>query len=90
MARSIREAYGECARSGLRVPQRDLVEDGYMPGLLVSRDWYEPPHPQDQLPEIQDEEHDVPAPEITKPDDEGEAAPRMTFDATGKLTFTTP
>lgn len=37
------EAKGYCARSGKLVPLNEMVEDGFCPGLLVSREAYEPP-----------------------------------------------
>jgi hypothetical protein len=40
-----RDAWGECGRSGDRVRLNDMVEDGYVKGLMVSRRWYEPPDP---------------------------------------------
>lgn len=84
---SIKKAYGECGRSGKRVPLADMVEDGYIPGLLVARDWYEPPHPQDQEPVDHAEEHTVPAPEISAPSGEGSPAPALVFDSNGNLVF---
>lgn len=49
-----KKAWGICQRSGKRVPYDDLVEDGYIKGLLVARDWYEPPHPQDTPVSVSD------------------------------------
>jgi hypothetical protein len=42
-----RNALAECQRSGKKMRYRDLVEDGHVPGLLVSPDWWEPKHPQE-------------------------------------------
>lgn len=38
-------AWGECARSGIRMLLKDMVEDPRT-GLLVAPDWAEPPDPQ--------------------------------------------
>lgn len=71
-------ALAECQRSGKRVPYRDLVEDGHIPGLLVAPDWWEPRHPQEDPPSVKDPvalfrpspehrppgEGEVPAPDI--------------------------
>jgi hypothetical protein len=77
-----KRALGECQRSGKRVPYQSLVEDGYIPGLLVAPDWYEPPHPLDEpLKDIDDPVALYkPAPEISLPDGEGDPAPALTFD----------
>lgn len=37
-----------CNRSGQKMLRRDMIEDGYIRGLLVHPDWYDPPHPQEQ------------------------------------------
>lgn len=50
------EAWGECARSGLRTPLKDLVKDGYQKGIYVRRDFYDPPHPQEKLKPLYDPE----------------------------------
>ena len=83
--RRIRTAYGECARSGDRVALTDLVRDGQT-GMLVRSSWFEPRHPSEEMVELGPEEHSMPAPEISKPTDEGTAAKVMTFPG-GKLTF---
>lgn len=83
----MKRAYGECARSGKRVPLEQLVPDGELGGLLVARDWFEPKHPQEEAPKLRAARHRVPAPELSKPDDEGVAAPTISFDETGKLEF---
>jgi hypothetical protein len=77
-----RKAINECQRSGKRVPYRDRVEDGYVPGLMVAPDWYEPPHPLDEpLLDIDDPVALYkPAPEISKPPGEGDLAPALTFE----------
>jgi hypothetical protein len=85
-----RGAYGECARSGLRVPLEDLVEDGQSTGLLVSRLEYDPKHPQELAPRLRPERHRMPAPEISRAGDEGVPAPALTFSECGHLTFTGP
>lgn len=82
-----RYGYGECARSGKRVKVDRLVPDGHLKGLLVDQSWFEPQHPQERLPRLTPERHSVPAPELSKPTDEGTEAPAITFDATGKLVF---
>jgi hypothetical protein len=80
------KALGECARSGRRMRRRDMVEDGYMKGMLVDPAWREPEHPQEKLPDVRDPIGIFrPAPELSKPAGEGTAAPALTFDATGKL-----
>lgn len=80
------KAWGECARSGKRVLLREMVEDGYIPGLMVARDWYEPAHPQDiPITDIADPVALLhPAPEQSTPSGEGTAAAQLTFDASGK------
>lgn len=77
--------YGECPRSGLRVRLERMKRDGHRPGMLVSADWYEPRHPLDMPPINRTERHERPAPELSKPDDEGTEAPALTFDELGKL-----
>lgn len=49
-----RHALAECQRSGKKMRYRDLVEDGHVPGLLVSPDWWEPKHPQEIPVEVTD------------------------------------
>jgi len=44
------KAWGECQRSGQRYLADELIEDGHIPGLLVHPDWYEPPHPREEIP----------------------------------------
>lgn len=83
-----RRPYGECARSGKVVPLDRLVPDGHLRGLLVADDWYEPQHPQERLPRLSPERHRIPAPELSIPAGEGTEAPAISFDASGKLTFT--
>lgn len=38
-------ALGECGRSGKILPLKDMVEDGYIKGMLVSKEYYEAPDP---------------------------------------------
>jgi hypothetical protein len=77
-----RRALAECQRSGARVRYKDIISDGYIPGLLVSKEWYEAPHPLDEP--LRDIDDPValyqPSPEISKPSGEGEAAPELEFD----------
>lgn len=44
------KAWGECQRSGNKYLLKDLVEDGHIPGILVHRSFYEPPHPRETVP----------------------------------------
>lgn len=75
------QAWGECQRSGKKMLLKDLVEDGYYPGLLVAPDWYEPRHPQERLKEVSDPiALEKPAPDLSKPPGEGTPAPPLTFD----------
>lgn len=37
-----------CNRSGVKMMRADMVEDGYLRGLLVHPDWYDPAHPQEE------------------------------------------
>ena len=63
-----RNALAECQRSGQKMRYRDLVEDGHVPGLLVSPDWWEPKHPQEIPIEVTDPIALYrPAPEISIP-----------------------
>jgi hypothetical protein len=76
-----RRALAECGRSGKRVPYRDLVDDGYIKGLRVAPDWFEPEHPLDKPVDASEGIALYrPAPEISIPDGEGEAAPVLTFE----------
>jgi len=45
-----RKAWGICQRSGQRVLLDRLVRDGHNPGLLVAPEWWEPKHPQEFPP----------------------------------------
>jgi hypothetical protein len=47
-------AWGQCERSGKKTLLKNLVYDGHQPGLLVAREWWEPRHPQEYLPAIED------------------------------------
>lgn len=70
-------ALGECARSGIVMLRKDMVEDGQFPGLLVHPDWYEPPYPE-PLKDLSDAVALYrPAPEQSKPEGEGTAAPAL-------------
>jgi hypothetical protein len=79
------KSYGECLRSGLRVPLNRLRKDGHLKGMLVDRQWYEPRHPLEDPPTFRGERHEVPAPEISKPAGEGIEAPAIAFDDLGRL-----
>lgn len=77
-----RRALAECQRCSKRVRYQDIVEDGYLKGLLVCSSCYDAPHPQNEP--LQDIDDPIalyrPAPEISVPSGEGEAAPALTFD----------
>ena len=77
--------YGECNRCGDRVKLSRMVKDGQMRGLLVCPDCYDPRHPQDVPLALKAERHEIPAPELSKPDGEGTEAPALVFDSLGKL-----
>jgi hypothetical protein len=76
-----KNALAECQRCSKRIRYQDIVEDGYLKGLLVCSSCYDAPHPQD-TPVDASEGIALyrPAPEISLPDDEGEAAPALTFE----------
>lgn len=38
-------AMGICARSGRKMPLKDMVPDGYKPGLMVDPAWRDTKHP---------------------------------------------
>lgn len=80
-------AYGECKRSGFRVPVTELVHDGQLKGLIVRRVDYDPKHPQELTIRTSAERHNVIAEELSLVGDENVAAPVITFDDTGKLVF---
>jgi hypothetical protein len=48
------QAWGLCQRCGERFYLRNLVFDGYMPGLRVCVDCYDPRHPQEFLQDVTD------------------------------------
>ena len=48
------KAWGRCQRCSLRFYLRDLVFDGYYPGLRVCVDCYDPRHPQESLQDTAD------------------------------------
>jgi hypothetical protein len=79
-------ALAECQRCGLRLPYRDLVEDGHIPGLLVHPECYEPQHPQ-EIPVRATDPIALyrPAPEISIPTNEGSPTAGMTIPATPTL-----
>ncbi len=79
-------ALGECARSGIKMLRRNMVEDGQFPGLLVHPRWKEDKHPQETPPDVDDPIAIYrPAPEQSVPEDEGEAAPELEFDDLGLI-----
>lgn len=43
-----RNAVGICARSGRKMLLRDMVPDGYKPGLMVDPAWRDTKHPQER------------------------------------------
>lgn len=43
-----KHAIAICQRSGKKVPYRELVDDGYIPGLRVARDERDEAHPQER------------------------------------------
>lgn len=47
-------AWGDCKKCGLRFLLRDLVFDGYYPGLRVCAECYDDKHPQEQLIDVGD------------------------------------
>src|SRR5262249_12164779 len=49
-----KRAWGEDARSGKRLLRKNMVEDGYVPGLLVAPDWYDPPQEQEKPIKVTD------------------------------------
>lgn len=68
-----KRAIAECQRSGQKMLYRDLVEDGHIPGLLVHPDWWEPKHPQEIPPRVDDPiALERPAPEISVPTGSGD------------------
>jgi hypothetical protein len=50
------QTWGECAKSGKRMYLKDMVRDGYYPGLLVHPGWYEPPTEENERVPIFDRE----------------------------------
>ena len=48
------QTWGRCQRCSMRFLLRDLVFDGYMPGLRVCVDCYDPRHPQEFLQDTAD------------------------------------
>jgi hypothetical protein len=43
-----KNAVAICNRSGQKMMRSHMVEDGYLKGLLVHPDWYDPYHPQER------------------------------------------
>lgn len=70
-----RKAWAICQRSGKRLLARDLVVDGQIPGLLVAPDWYEPKHPQEIPPHVDDPIAISPSVPDDPPPTEGTPAP---------------
>lgn len=69
-------ALAECMRCGRRVRYLDLRQDGQVKGLNVCGECWDPEHPQEHLPEVSDRQALFdPSPEVSIPDDEGDAAP---------------
>lgn len=66
-----KRAFGECQRSGKRVPYHQLVEDGHIDGLLVAPDWWEPRHPQEIPVRLDDPVGLVRVAPESKPPEEG-------------------
>jgi len=57
-------AVGVCARSGRKMRLSDMVEDGYLPGLMVDPAWREPEEPQETfITPIDEASVDNPSPE---------------------------
>ena len=48
------KAWGQDARTGERHLLRELIPDGQTRGLLVTRNSYEPRHPQEGVPDVYD------------------------------------
>lgn len=74
-------AKGECQRCGHEVPYTSLRFDGYQPNLRVCQDCWDPPHPQEEPLVVNDPialRH--PAPRLSIPDGEGDAAPEIEAD----------
>ena len=79
-------AVGECARSGIKMLRRNMVEDGQYPGLLVHPGWREDKHPQEIPPDVDDPiALYKPAPEQSKPPGEGDPVPELEFDDLGLI-----
>lgn len=76
-----KRAVAECQRSGQKMPYRELVEDGHIPGLLVHPDWFEPRHPQ-ELPVDATDAIALyrPAPEVSIPPGEFDTLDRFYAD----------
>lgn len=74
-------AIAECMRCGFRVRYVALMDDGHIPGLRVCSTCYEPRHPQQSPPHVGGDRQALykPAPEISKPSDEGDPVPALTF-----------
>lgn len=80
------KAWGECARSGRKMLRKNMVEDGYIKGLLVDPEWRDGEHPQEHIEDVDDPVALFnPAPDLSVPPGEGTPAPPLAFDETGKL-----
>lgn len=51
---SDKHALGECARCGAKMPLKFMLNDGYYPNLIVCASCWEPRHPQESLPNVED------------------------------------
>lgn len=47
-------AWGICGRGGHKMLLRDMVFDGQFPNMRVDPAWYEPKHPQERFPAVED------------------------------------
>jgi hypothetical protein len=51
---SDKHALGECARCGVKMLLKHMLNDGYYPNLIVCPSCWEPRHPQESLPNVED------------------------------------
>lgn len=51
---SDKHALGECARCGVKMLLKFMLNDGYYPNLIVCPSCWEPRHPQESLPNVED------------------------------------
>jgi hypothetical protein len=69
-------AWGMCSRSGKRTLLRDMVADGYIKGLRVAPDEWDPPHPQERFEPLVDAQFvRNPAPDLDRSKDFARAYP---------------